>query len=365
MIKPNDLQLQYLRYREKLNEAVLRVMSSGIYLMGLELMAFEKEFSRFIKMKYVVGVGSGTDALTLAIKSLGLTGSDEVIVPANCYPTVFGVAASGVKIKLCDANEDTLNVSVETIKKAFTKNTKVVIAVHLYGMPAPMKEIMEFARERKLKVIEDCAQAVGARINNQHVGTFGDVGCFSFYPTKNLAAMGDGGAIVTNSKTLADRLKRLRMYGEDVRYHSLEMATHSRLDEIQSAILRVRLKKIALELKEREKLANGYRNKLPVDLLIPKFIPENTQHAFHLFVVRTDRVDKLRKYLAKREIETRIHYPSPIHFQPAFRYLGYKKGDFPIAEKASKEVLSLPLYPGMKRKDQDYVVVQTINSCKL
>lgn len=364
MIKLNDLPLQYLRYRKEIDKVVLRVMKSGVYLMGPELMAFEQEFSRFVNINYVIGVGSGTDALTLAVKALGLRKDDEVIVPANCYPTIFGVSASGVKIRLCDVDGDTLNISVETIKKVLTKNTKAIIAVHLYGMPAPMKEIMEFAGEKKLKVIEDCAQAVGARINNQHVGTFGNVGCFSFYPTKNLAAMGDGGAIITNSKELADRLKRLRMYGEDIRYHSLESSTHSRLDEIQSAILHVRLRKIVLELKEREKLANKYKNKLFTEMLTQKIILKGVKHAFHLFVVRTNKRDELKKYLAGRGIEIGIHYPAPIHFQLAFKYLGYKKGDFPIAEKASKEVLSLPLYLGMKEKDQD-TVIRTINSCKL
>lgn len=363
MIKLNDLQLQYLRYKKEINEAVLRVMESGIYLMGPELLAFEKEFSHFIKIKYAIGVGSGTDALTLAVRALGLGKNDEVIIPANCYPTVFGVVASGVKIRLCDVEEDTLNVSAETFQKAVTKNTKAIVAVHLYGMPAPMKEIMEFARKNKLKVIEDCAQAFGAEIDNQRVGTFGDIGCFSFYPTKNLAAMGDGGVVVTNTQNIYERMKKLRMYGEVERYHSLESSTHSRLDEIQAAILRVRLKKMALELGEREKLASEYRDKIPANMLTPKVISKNIRHAFHLFAVKTNRRDELRKFLAERGIETGIHYPSPIHFQPAFRYLGYRKGDFPIAEKACQEVLSLPLYPGMKNEDQDRVI-RAINSCK-
>lgn len=363
MIKLNDLQFQYLKYKIEIDRAVLRVMASGIYLMGPELTAFEKEFARFIKIKYAVGVGSGTDALTLAIKALGLEKNDEVIVPANCYPTVFGIAASGMKIKLCDVEKDTLNISARTILPAISDKTKAIAAVHLYGLPAPMPEIMKLAKRKKIFVIEDCAQAIGARINNQHVGTFGDIGCFSFYPTKNLAAMGDGGAIITNSKIIADRIKRLRMYGEDVRYHSLEVSTHSRLDEIQSAILRVRLKKIVLELREREKIASEYRNKIPANMLIPKVISKNIRHAFHLFAVKTNKRDKLRKFLAEREIETGIHYPAPIHLQPAFKYLGYKKGNFPVAEKVSKEILSLPFYLGIKKNDRNKII-ETINLWK-
>lgn len=356
MIPFNDLKPLFRRHHREYTRVVQRVMESGAYLLGPELAAFETKFADYLGVKYIVGVGSGTDALTLALRSLGLK-NQEVLVPANAYPTAFGVASAQVKMRLCDVDPDTLNVSVSTIKRALTKKTRGVVVVHLYGMPSPMAEIMEFAKNNKLLVIEDCAQAVGAMIGSRHVGTFGHAGCFSFYPTKNLNAMGDGGAVATNNDQIADRIRRLRMYGEDVRYYSLELSTHSRLDEIQAAILRVKLLYLKDELKERQVMGLRYRAALKSSSLIPEQLPKKLTHGYHLFVVKSKNRDILREKLKAAGIMSLIHYPAPIHLQPAFKILGCKRGDFPVAEMASKQVLSLPLYVGLNLEDQKRILL--------
>lgn len=359
MIHLNDLVSQYQLYGPELEGAVTRVMKSGIYLMGEELMKFEKEFSDYLGVNHVVGVGSGTDALELAARTLNLTKQDEVIVPANAYPTSFGIARIA-KLRLADVDPMTLNVSLNSILPSINNSTRAIVVVHLYGMPAPMREIIEFAKSHDLFVIEDCAQSLGAYVNGQSVGTFGDLACFSFYPTKNLGTMGDGGAIVTNSALIADRVRLLRMYGEDVRYHSMEISGHSRLEEIQAAILRVKLKHLNKDLKSRQELADRYRKYLPHNLLIPPILPENLTHANHLFVIRMPSRDKLRRELLKKEIETGVHYPAPIHVQPAFAKLKRRRGSYPISETACREVLSLPFYPGMSLVDQDRVISEIL-----
>lgn len=355
MIPFNNLKLSLRQHNSELQRAILRVVKSGVYLMGPELALFEKEFAQFLGAQHAVGLGSGTDALTLALRSLHLQGQ-EVLVPANAYPSAFGVFSSGVNMKLCDVDPETLTISVKTLSRALTKKTRAIIVVHLYGFPAPMTELMEFAKKHKLIVIEDCAQAVGATIGTRNIGTFGHIGCFSFYPTKNLAAMGDGGAIVTNNSKIAKRIRQLRMYGEDVRYHSLEASTHSRLDEMQSTILRVRLRHIKQELEQRYKLAHRYRSFLAKEVLVPNTMPKDIHHASHLLVIRSIYRDALKKFLFEKGIESIIHYPLPIHVQPAFSFLGYKTGDFPVSEQSCKQVLSLPLYSGLEKNQQDKII---------
>ena len=343
MIQLIDLKAQFQAEKTELQQAINRVLASGVYLMGPELVKFEQEFANYLKIKHVIGVGSGTDALTLTIKALGLTRQDEVIVPANAYPTAFGIASANVSLRLCDVDPNTANLTPKTISSALTSKTKAIVAVHLYGLPAPMKEINKLAKKHKLFVIEDCAQTASA---------FGDLACFSFYPTKNLACLGDGGAIATNSSRLAKKLKQLRMYGEKQRYHSLTASAHSRLDEIQSAILRVRLKTLSKQVKKRRELANYYRSQLPAKMLLV----DSPNHAYHLFVIKTPRRKALQNHLSKHGIQTAIHYPKPIHFQPAFKYLNYRRGDFPNTEKLSRQVLSLPLHPYISKQDQDKII---------
>lgn len=345
---------------KSLIHALRRVIQSGAYLLGKELFSFEEEFAQLIGIPCAMGVGSGTDSLTLGLRALGLRGK-EVIIPANAYPTAFGVANARVEIRLCDVDPETLVVSVPTLERVFSKKTRAIVIVHLYGFPAPIQDIVKFANLHRLLVIEDCAQAVGAYRNGRHVGTFGDIGCFSFYPTKNLGALGDGGMVVTKSKEIAEKIRQLRAYGEDERYHSLEISGNSRLDEMQCSILRFRLQYIAQCHEKRIILAMRYRHSLSKDLFIPQTLESGIRHANHLFVLKTKHRGGLKDYLKRKEIETMIHYPTPIHLQPAFSYLGYKKGDFPVSEQACREVLSLPFYIGLKKHEQDRII-ETINT---
>ena len=333
--------------QKEIETSIKRVLKSGWYLIGPELEEFETKLARYIGVKYAVGVASGTDALTIAIKSLGLKSSDAVLLPANVYPTVFGVALSGVKIRLCDVDPKSLNVTLETIKKAFTKDIKAIIIVHLYGNPVDIEPIKRFAKRKKVYLIEDCAQAIGAEYQDKKVGTFGDVGCFSFYPTKNLGAYGDGGAVVTNSKRLAERVKMWRMYGEKIRYDSQFVGLNSRLDEIQAAILKVKLKFLDDWNMRRRELAGVYRNelmKLPIEVVSETV---GSKSIYHLFVIKTAKRDELSVFLKERNIGSGVHYPICVHLTEAFRGLGYKNGSFPVSEEAAKRVLSLPLYPQM------------------
>ena len=354
----NPKQL-FLNYRPEIVEAIEKVIDSGVYLMGEELAGFEKEFAGFLDVKNVIGVGSGTDAITLSLKALGVKSDEDVIVPANAYPTVFGVAASGAHARFCDVEEDTLTVSVRTIEPVLTTKTRAIVVVHLYGMPVVMDEIISLAKRLNICVIEDCAQAVGAKIGNRYVGTFGDIACFSFYPTKNLSTMGDGGAVATNNDQIAERVRRLRMYGEDVRYHSLEPSTHSRLEEIQAAILRIKLLYLKDELKQRQEMGGRYRMAIPSANLIPKQLAKDLIHGYHLFAVRSENRDRLKEKLETSGIMPLIHYPQPAHFQPAFQRIGnvtYTTRHFPVSENASRQILSLPFYPGLPVESQEKIL---------
>lgn len=359
MIPFNDLKPQFLAHRNEFIESVTRVMESGVYLMGQELSSFESEFADYLNIKYAVGVGSGTDALSLALRAFGIGRGDDVIVPANAYPTAFGVAASGSRLRLCDVDSDSLTATIKTIEPELTKFTKAIVIVHLYGYPARADEIAKLTKQLGIALIEDCAQAVGAKINGQLVGTFGDAGCFSFYPTKNLGAMGDGGAVVTNNLEVAERIRRLRMYGEDVRYHSVEVSTHSRLDEIQAGILKLKLDFLNEELVLRQEIADRYRQNLPADILIPSKIPADLVHANHLFVVKLAKRGEIAAKLREKGIETMVHYPAPIHFQPAFQRIGnvtYTTRHFPVSENASQQILSIPFYPGLPVEQQEEIL---------
>lgn len=404
MISVFDIHRQNEEIGRELDEAIKRVIDSGIFILGKEVAVFEEEFAHYIGIKYAVGVASGTDAITLALLSLGIGLGDEVIVPANCYPSVFGVAAAGCEIKLVDIDPSTHTLDTAQLERCISKKTKAILAVHLYGQPADLDRIQKIAKKYKLFVIEDCAQAHGAeiKINNpintnnpitqwKKVGTIGDVGCFSFYPTKNLGCFGDGGMVVTNNEEIEKKVRLLRMYGEESRYHSVIVGRNSRLDEMQAAILRVKLKHLDKWNKRRREKAKKYNeNFAEVGL---RFFPhpsglrssgqashsrvypersrraqkgspspqnfhftlpyetEYAKHIYHLYVIRAKKRNELKKYLERQGIGTGIHYPVPIHLVPSFAYLGYQKGDFPESEKASNEVLSLPMFPELKEEE--------------
>jgi dTDP-4-amino-4,6-dideoxygalactose transaminase len=354
-VKAIDLVKQYLSAKKEINSAIERVLNSGWYVLGTEVENFEKEFAEYIGAKYAVGVASGTDALTIALKVLGLGKSDGIIIPANIYPSSFGVARAEVEIQLADIDPATLNISLTSIKKAVSRKTKAILAVHLYGNPVDLTPIKSFAKANGLYLIEDCAQAIGAEYKGKKVGTFGDISCFSFYPTKNLGAVGDAGAIITNKTKYAQTARLWRMYGEKGRYKSELIGLNSRLDEIQAAILRVKLRKLNEWNKKRRKLADIYKKYLTnCDIKLLKETPQGMS-CYHLFVVRAKNRDSLQKYLQENGIVSGIHYPIPIHLTKSFAFLGYKIGEFPQVEKASQEILSLPLYPEMSIKDIKYV----------
>jgi len=377
-----DLTLQYKSIKREVNEAIKRVLESGQFIGGKEVENFEKEFAKFCGIKYAISVNSGTDALFLSLKTLGIGPGDEVITtPFTFIATAEVIANLGAKPVFVDIDPKHFNIDPLKIEKAITKKTKAIIPVHLFGQMADMDEIIRIAKKYKLFVVEDAAQAIGAKIkfpisnfqfsNKSQIsksklkikwrmaGSIGDVGCFSFFPSKNLGAFGDGGMVVTNNKKLAEKIRLLRNHGSSPKnkYLNLILGTNSRLDAIQAAILRVKLKYLKKWIKKRQEIANYYNQFLQGigDIQVPEILLDRT-HTFHQYTIRTKNRDKLKKYLEKNGIPTMIYYPIPLHLQPAFKCLGYKKGDFPEAEKASKEVLSLPIYPELSKKEQEFIV---------
>jgi len=377
-----DLTLQYKSIKREVNEAIKRVLESGQFIGGKEVENFEKEIAKFCGVKYAISVNSGTDALFLSLKALGIGSGDEVITTLFTFIATAEVIANlGAKPVFVDINPQTFNIDPSKIEKAITKKTKAIIPVHLFGQMADMDEIIRIAKKYKLFVVEDAAQAIGAKIkfpisnfqfsNKSQIsksklkikwrmaGSIGDLGCFSFFSSKNLGAYGDGGMVVTNNKKLAEKIRLLRNHGSSPKekYLNLILGTNSRLDAIQAAILRVKLKYLKKWIKKRQEIANYYNQFLQGigDIQVPEILLDRT-HTFHQYTIRTKNRDKLKKYLEKNGIPTMIYYPIPLHLQPAFKCLGYKKGDFPESEKASKEVLSLPMYPELSKKEQEFIV---------
>lgn len=358
MIPMIDLAGEYQSIKKEIDRTINEVLKSGCFILGPKVKEFEKKFAQYLGVKYAVGVASGTEALQLALLAAGVEPGDGVILPANVYPTIFAVSAVGAVPQLVDINPENFNLDAPKIKPAITKKTKAIIPVHLYGQPAEMDSILAVAEKYGLAVVEDCAQAHGAVYKGKKVGLFGDLGCFSFYPTKPLAAYGDGGMVVTNRRELAEKAKILRMYGEKKRYQSIVPGFNSRLDELQAAILLVKLKYLDRWSEKRRRAATYYQKLLAgLGAILPRE-QSFTKHVWHLFVIRAKKRNQLQKFLEKKGIVTGIHYPAPIHLQPAYQNLGYQKGDFPQSEKASLEVLSLPLYLGISRKQQKFVTGQ-------
>ncbi len=339
MIPIFDLTREYKAIKKELSAALSRTAKNGIFILGQHVSLFEKEFAKCTGVKYAVGVASGTDALTLGLKALGVRTGDEVILPANSYPSAFGVAMSGARIRLVDVGSDG-TIDPARLPDAITRRTRAVIPVHLYGNPADILSIQNTIRHRNIVVVEDAAQAHGTPL----VGSMGDIGIFSFYPTKNLGALGDGGMIVTNKKDVAERVRRLRMYGEIKRYESIEVSGVSRLDELQAAFLRVKLRYLNTWVDRRRKIAKQYVEGLR-GVGDVQLVTNNPRGSYHLFVIRTKQRNALARYLTEHGIGNAIHYPTPIHLIRAFRDLGYKKGDFPVSEALSREILSLPMFP--------------------
>jgi len=359
MIGLVDFKKHYHLLKPDIDKSVIRVLSSGKYVLDKNVIDFEKKLSRYVGTKYAVGLASGTNALTIAVKSLGLSEEDGVLIPANVYPTAFGVALSGVQIQLCDVNKDTLNVDLDNIKKSIKDNTKAVVVVHLYGNPVDIKPIRDFLKKRNLFLIEDCAQSIGATYHQKKVGSFADVSVFSFYPTKNLGAFGDGGALLTSSKKIYEKAILYRMYGEKRRYESVLVGENSRLDEIQAAILLTKLKCLEGWNNKRRDIANIYKKSFSDLPIVLTKVQNLTEPVYHLFTLRINNRNLFMEFLKNKGISSAIHYPVPIHLTKAFSNLGYKKGDFPVCEDSSKKIVSIPLYPEMDKK-QINTVVETI-----
>ncbi|MFA6239482.1 MAG: DegT/DnrJ/EryC1/StrS family aminotransferase [Candidatus Hydrogenedentales bacterium] len=337
---------EYLAIQPEIDEAVARVFASAWFILGKEVRAFEEEFAAYIGAAHCTGVASGTEAIQLALMALGVGPGDEVIVPANtCVPTVCGVTSTGARPVLCDIDPQTCTINPAKLQAALTPRVKAIVPVHLYGHPCDMDPIMAFARKHGLVVVEDCAQAHGATYRGKKCGSIGNAAAFSFYPTKNLGAYGDGGAVTTRDSNVAEELRMLRNYGEERRYHHTRNGINSRLDELQAAILRAKLRHLDAWNEARRERAARYRNALegaPVSVLNEA---PWAHSVCHLFVVRTPHRDNLQEHLKNKEVGTLIHYPIPVHLQGAFTELGLGAGAFPESERACNEVLSLPLYP--------------------
>jgi dTDP-4-amino-4,6-dideoxygalactose transaminase len=357
-----DLAAAYRRLQPEIDAAATHALASGWYILGLEVRAFEDEFAAYLGIEQVVGVASGTDAILLALRALGVGPGDEVItVGHTAVATVAAVELSGATPRLVDIDPVSFTMDPAALARAITPRTRAVIPVHLYGHPADMDAILAVARDHDLLVIEDCAQAHGARYRGRMVGTMGDAAAFSFYPTKNLGAMGDGGAVAANRPDVAERLRSLRQYGWRERYISDVAGYNSRLDELQAAILRVRLRHLEWENEARRHLAAVYDEAL-VNLPLRRPVAcADDRHVYHLYVIRTGRRDELQAYLQAREIGSAIHYPVPVHLQPAYARLGYEPGSLPVTESAAQSVLSLPMFPDLPAESAAAVAAAVAN----
>ncbi|MBL8132856.1 MAG: DegT/DnrJ/EryC1/StrS family aminotransferase [Anaerolineae bacterium] len=356
LIPFNDLRAAHADLEPALEAAARRVLTSGWFILGGEVSAFEVEFAAYHGVAHAVGVANGTDALELALRAAGIGRGDEVITVAHtAVPTVCAIERAGATPVLVDIEESTYTIDPAAVEAAITPRTRAILPVHLYGQPADMPALLHIAEARHLLLIEDCAQAHGARLNGALVGTFGHLAAFSFYPTKNLGAVGDGGMVITGDSGYAERLRRLRNYGQVSRYEHAERGINSRLDEMQAALLRVKLPLLDPHNARRRSLAEAYTARLTGTPVLPPAVRDGADHVFHLYVVRSAERDALMERLKARGVGTLIHYAVPVHLQPAYRDLGCHEGSLPVTERIAREILSLPLHLGLTTED-----VQTV-----
>lgn len=350
-------------YQEEFEKKAIEVLRSGWYVLGKEVRSFEEEFAHYTGGKYCVGLASGLDALWVAFRVLGIEAGDEVIVQGNTYiASVMGITINGATPVFVEPDEY-YNIDAEKVEEKITSRTKAILVVHLYGQASNMEPIMKIAKKYNLRVVEDCAQSHGAYFNDQMTGTFGNIGCFSFYPSKNLGAFGDGGAIVTNDADLADKVRVFRNYGSEKRYYNRVVGTNSRLDEIQAGLLRIRLSHMRELEEDKKRICSRYLQELENENIHLPAVREGATHIWHQFVIRVERRQELIDYLNSREIGTIIHYPIPPHLSEAYCYLKIGRGSLPITEYYADTVLSIPLYNGMTEDEQAYVI-ETINRFK-
>ena len=356
-----DLHAQFEEIRSDVMAAVELVFESQHFILGPEVQQFEKEMADVLGCRYAFGCASGSDALVLALMALGIGAGDEVITtPFTFVASAGSIARTGARPVFVDIDPETYNLNPAQILRAITSRTKAIMPVHLFGLPAAMNEINEMARSNRIAVVEDAAQAIGAQYHEKIAGNIGDIGCFSFFPSKNLGGVGDGGLVTTNDAQLADRLKVLRLHGSRTKYHYDVLGFNSRLDTLQAAVLRVKLRHLEKWTMARRRNAARYRSLfqqagLDASVFLP-IEPAEAHHVYNQFVVRTKQRDALQSHLRDAGIPTEIYYPSPLHLQPAFQYLEYRSGDFPEAESASRSVLALPIFPELTEAQQESVV---------
>ena len=355
-----DLPGEYQSIKTDIDSAIARVIASGRFILGAEVSIFEQEFADWLGLSHAVGLASGTDALKLTLQALGVKAGDEVVMPTLNYISDGEVVAQlGAKPVFMDSGED-MNIDIAAVERVLTAKTRAVIAVHFHGLPADVDRLADMLADRKIYLIEDCAQALGAKLSGKKVSTFGVAGCFSFFPSKNLGAYGDAGAVATDNVHLAEGLRLIRAHYQRSHYQSEAFGYNSRLDALQAAILRAKLPHLE-EWNRRRKLAAKIYDEGLAELEkegflhLPK-VPAHKEHVYYQYAVTTPRRDELKAYLAERGMESQIHYPYPLHIMPAYSYLGYKAGDFPVAERLCKETLSLPLYPLIPRENVERVI---------
>ncbi|OCR05834.1 aminotransferase [Helicobacter pullorum] len=359
MIKFLDLHKINQRFKSEIDLAIREVLESGWYLLGEKNKAFEENFAKYCETKFSIGCANGLDALHLAIRAYDFPKDSEIIVPANTYiASILAISNCGLKPILVEPNLETYNIDADLIEAKITEKTKAIVVVHLYGQAVEMEKIWELAKKYNLKIIEDCAQAHGAIYQGKKVGNLGDIGCFSFYPGKNLGALGDGGSITTNDEEMATKIRAIANYGSLIKYENIYKGLNSRLDEIQAAILDLKLQFLDADNQQRREIAKIYRENIKNEkIVLPKPYKEES-HVWHLFVIRTKDRDKLQEYLKIKGIQTLIHYPIPPHKQNAYKE--WNNLSFPITEKIHKEVLSLPISPAMN-KEEAFYIAQILN----
>jgi dTDP-4-amino-4,6-dideoxygalactose transaminase len=357
-------KMQFLAQEKEIIVSVMRVLNSDSYILGSEVSNFEKEFAAYIGVSQCVGVNSGTDALILSLTALNISKGDEVITPSHtAVATVAAIVACGATPIFVDIDPISYTIDPISVRQVISTKTKAIIAVHLYGHPCDMDELMQITNENNIYLIEDCAQAHGAKWRNRHVGTFGVFACFSFYPTKNLGAIGDGGAVVTNNISLADSVRQLRQYGWDSQKQAQSQSSISRLDEIQAAILRVKLTNLEVSNEKRRQIASKYSTLLDKSEIILPVVSVNAEHAFHLYVVQSENRNRIISHLNENKIYPGIHYPNPVHLQPA--YLKSEKDSLiklSVTEGIRQKILSLPMYPELTQNDIERICEQVLTA---
>lgn len=352
----STFQYMHAQLRDEMFSAFKKCYEGGWFIQGEEYNAFENEFARYCGTSFGVGVGNGLDAISLSLQALGIGKGDEVIVPAHTFiATILAVRYVGATPILCDVSLDTYNIDTSKIEALITQKTRAIIAVHLYGQMANMKAVKEIASKYSLAVVEDSAQAHGAMQDGKRAGSWGDAAAFSFYPGKNLGALGDGGAVTTNREEIAQNVHALGCYGAKKKYVHDFIGVNSRLDEMQAAFLRIKLRKLDAWIEERQLIAGQYLNNIHNEKIILPKIAEDRNHVWHIFAVRCKEREHLQEYLAKNRIHTLIHYPIPVHLQKCMSDLGYITGSFPNAEEIARTELSLPIYIGMTQEEIEYV----------